>query len=350
MGNKQAVYQKKIRERIHEKLFAKGATELNFSDEELAVCELPATELRVKLLDKSSGITLDKLIKLYHYKKQLHKNQDNALTDVFYFEPLGRAKNLQEVIDSGDITSLEALPLLGFVISLKDTVKYKGSDSTWGFFENVNKPSTESAPLIDYLEAKGAIVTCKGNIAMALEMVESNNKVFGMVKNPFDESRSAGGSSGGEAALIANRLVNASVGSDIGGSLRVPSFSCGTYTLKPTAGRFTKAETEIWGSIERYGRVGETQPLLFSTIGPMTHNMEDLEVFSKALAEFYAYDMRLPPLPWKIISESPKLIGVITEAKEFLEICPTMKRAIAEVRETLTNNNFQLVEVNLETF
>ena len=92
---------------------------------------------------------------------------------------------------------------------------------------------------------------------------ESDNNLFGNVSNPHGPDRTAGGSSGGEAALIASYQVNAAVGSDVAGSLRIPALFCGITSLKPTAGRLAEVESNYaqqWEGFESQGDYQVTIP------------------------------------------------------------------------------------------
>jgi fatty acid amide hydrolase len=346
MGNKIAVYQKQVQENLEKKLFPPGTEDLLFTDEELKRCEIPAVELHRILLQSNGGVTLPELVKMFHFKKQVKRNQDFALAEVLYERPMDRAFELQEFIKYKK-ASTEEMPLLGFVVSLKDTIKYKDTDSTWGLFFNYNKPHQESAAIIDYLEKKGMVVTCKGNIAQALWYLESSNKIFGAVRNPYDDTRTAGGSSGGEAALVAKGLVNAAIGSDIGGSIRVPALFCGLYGLRPTGGRFAVGESHPTETLESHGTHGDWQPLIINTIGPITKNIADLERLTRVMNDFNQVNTSLPPLPWKN-EKAPMRVGYIPEVPSFFEMFPSTRRAYSETLQLLRNHGVELVAINVD--
>lgn len=339
--------QEQNQERLIQKLFAENNRDLHFKDEELKNCDLPATLLRKKLLSKHGGLTLPDLVKMYHVKKQRLKNRDHALTEVLYDRPLKKAEELQKIIDSGDQQQLDQLPLLGFIMSLKDSIVYEGTDCTLGFQTFVGKPYNRTAKIVEYLESKGAIITCKGNVPQALMLMESYSNAYGQVIHPQDDTRSAGGSSGGEGALIANHLVNASIGSDIGGSLRIPSLFCGIYTIKPTAGRLAGAEADLFENTKLFGKTPEPQPLIQATIGPMAYNMEDLEILFSAMNSYNEFDVNLPPLPYTK-ENAPTRVGVIKGFYNYMEPCKTAERAIEMAIEAFESANIELVDLNLD--
>lgn len=111
---------------------------------------------------------------------------------------------LQTEIDAKPQSCLATKPLLGFVLSIKDSIIYKDADCSYGLFSNINHPFKKTAKLIKYLEKQGALVSCKGNLPQYAMSLESSNEVFGNVSNPWDNKRTAGGSTGGDAALIAS--------------------------------------------------------------------------------------------------------------------------------------------------
>ncbi len=111
--------------------------------------------------------------------------------------------------------------------------------STHGFYCNLNNKITENENTVKNLIDKGVLILCRGNVPQGLFSMESFNHIFGEAKNPYDMSRVPGGSSGGEASLVRLGLVNASIGSDIGGSVRIPALFCGVVALKPTALRLS---------------------------------------------------------------------------------------------------------------
>lgn len=120
-------------------------------------------------------------------------------------------------------------PLHGVPISLKDHFNYVGVASTAGYVSFLDHPLPEkNSPLVEVLLSLGAILYCKTNIPLTMMTADSQTNLFGRVLNPHKLSLTAGGSSGGEGALIAFRGSILGVGTDIGGSIRIPSICCGT--------------------------------------------------------------------------------------------------------------------------
>ena len=106
--------------------------------------------------------------------------------------------------------------------------------TTWGIPGTQTIPVRESAVVVSRLEAAGAIILGKTNLAMQLADWQSSNPVYGTTNNPWDVNRTPGGSSGGSAAALAAGFVSLELGSDLNGSLRIPAHCCGVYGHRPT--------------------------------------------------------------------------------------------------------------------
>jgi Asp-tRNA(Asn)/Glu-tRNA(Gln) amidotransferase A subunit family amidase len=134
-------------------------------------------------------------------------------------------------------------PLHGVPITLKEQFTAAGMPASIGVAGAA--PDDHDGPLVARLRAAGAIVLGKTNVPQLLLYNESDNPVYGRTNNPADPARSCGGSSGGEAAIIAAHGSPLGLGSDIGGSLRTPSHACGIAALKPTSGRLTNEDARL---------------------------------------------------------------------------------------------------------
>ncbi len=162
-------------------------------------------------------------------------------------------------------------PLHGIPIAIKDLFHMRGVRTTSGskIFENLT-PDYDSA-VVERLEAAGAVIVGKLNMHELAYGISSANPHYGAVRNPWDTERSPGGSSGGSGAAVAAQIVYGAMGSDTGGSIRIPASYCGTVGLKPTYGR-----------VSRYGAM----PLAYSLdhMGPLTRSVRDAAIFLNAIA------------------------------------------------------------------
>ncbi|MDA9511213.1 amidase [Bradyrhizobium sp. CCBAU 11386] len=130
----------------------------------------------------------------------------------------------------------ERRPLLGIPVTLKEPFNVAGLPTTWGFPHFRDFQPAEDALVVSRLKAAGAIIIGKTNIPIGLRDFQSYNDIHGTTNNPWDLGRSPGGSSGGSGAALAAGFGPLSIGSDIGGSIRVPSHFCGVFGHKPSLG------------------------------------------------------------------------------------------------------------------
>jgi amidase len=182
-------------------------------------------------------------------------------------------------------------PLHGLPITIKDAIEVAGVRSTGGATELTDYIPTVDAPSVGRLKAAGAIVFGKTNVPYMLADAQSYNDIYGTTNNPWDPTRSPGGSSGGEAATLAAGLSALGAGSDIAGSLRNPAHYSGVYGHKPT-----------WGLISTRGHAppGIMTPTDISVVGPMARHAEDLDLALRALTgpdllQQAAWRVELPP-------------------------------------------------------
>jgi fatty acid amide hydrolase 2 len=169
----------------------------------------------------------------------------------------------------------ELPPLLGVPVVIKELIAVKGMPNSAGFLHRRRYLSREDAPVVARLREAGAIVLGVTNSAGPLFWVETNNPFYGRANNPYDLRRTAGGSSGGDGAAVAVGGAPIAVGSDLGGSLRIPAFFNGVFAHMPSAGM-----VPITGHFPVLN--GEPRRALF--LGPITRKAEDLEPTLRAIA------------------------------------------------------------------
>ena len=128
----------------------------------------------------------------------------------------------------------ETRPLLGIPLTIKESFNVAGLPTTWGFPAQKDFIAAEDALSVTRVKDAGGVILGKTNVPLGLGDWQSYNEIYGTTNNPYDLGRTPGGSSGGSAAALAGGYGALSLGSDIGGSLRVPAFHCGVYAHKPT--------------------------------------------------------------------------------------------------------------------
>ncbi len=190
-------------------------------------------------------------------------------------------------------------PLHGIPMTVKESFNVAGLPTTFGNPLWKDNIAAENGFLIDRLLQAGAIVFGKTNVPYMLADAQSYNDIYGTTNNPWDSTRSPGGSSGGEAATLAAGLSALGAGSDIAGSLRNPAHYSGVYGHKPT-----------WGLISTRGHAppGVMTPTDISVVGPMARHAEDLDLALRALAapdllQQAAWRVELPPARHRRLSE-----------------------------------------------
>jgi len=182
-------------------------------------------------------------------------------------------------------------PLHGVPFSIKDSIEQAGARCTAGTWGRRNAPpSTADATLVARLRQAGAIPIARTNLPDLLFAFESANLIFGATNNPYDTSRTSGGSSGGEAALIAACGSALGLGSDAAGSVRLPAAFCGIAGIKPTSGRLPRT-----GHFPPAGGWLET----VWQIGPMARRVEDVILAMRLLTGPDGVDATVPDVPYR---------------------------------------------------
>jgi amidase len=166
-------------------------------------------------------------------------------------------------------------PLHGVPMTIKESYNVAGSPTTWGDPSLKDNITETSALAVERLEKAGVVLFGKTNVPLLLADHQSFNAIYGTTNNPWDLSRTPGGSSGGSAAALAAGLTGIDAGSDIGGSIRIPAHFCGVFGLKPT-----------WGLVSPKGQSlpGSYAYADMSVTGPMARSAEDLEIALNAMA------------------------------------------------------------------
>ena len=189
----------------------------------------------------------------------------------------------------------ETKPLLGLPMTVKESYNVAGLPTTWGFPPQKDFVPPADALSISRVKAAGGVILGKTNVPVGLADWQSYNEIYGTTNNPYDLGRTPGGSSGGSAAALAAGFGPLSLGSDIGGSLRVPAFHCGVYAHKPT-----------YNLVPARGHTPPPFPPIpldrdLAVIGPMARSAADLSLLLDVIAgpdpldAGVGYRLALPP-------------------------------------------------------
>ena len=215
--------------------------------------------------------------------------RDGAINAVVYRD-FDRARSAARAADAA-LARGERRPLLGVPMTIKEANWLEGAPTTWGMAHWKDAIAQRDGVGVARLKAAGAVILGKTNVPPMLADLQSDNPVYGRTNNPWDLTRTPGGSSGGGAAALAAGMVPLEFGSDIGGSIRVPSSFCGTYGHKPS-----------YGLVPLRGHTPpgiESVDVPLAVVGPMARTVADLELGLSVLAgpapeEAVGYRLDLP--------------------------------------------------------
>ncbi len=195
-------------------------------------------------------------------------------------------------------------PLHGLPMTIKDSFETEGLVTTSGAPELADHVPDRDADAVARLRAAGAIVFAKTNLPLYAGDTQTFNDVYGRTNNPWDLSRTPGGSSGGAAAALACGMTLLELGSDIGGSIRTPSHYCGVFGHKPT-----------WGLVPQRGHIpgppGTRTPADLNVVGPIGRSVADLELGLDVLGAD-AFGLRgaiAPPVPARLSRVADLRVG-----------------------------------------
>lgn len=213
----------------------------------------------------------------------------NALIFLREKEALQDAKLADEAVAKGDTMNK---PLLGVPVTIKEMFWVKGSPSTlnakmYGFI------APRNALIVEQLKKAGAIIIGTTNVPYMLGDYQTQGEVYPTANNPFDTTRTPGGSTGGGAAAVAAGFSSIELGSDLGGSLRVPAVFCGLWSLKPTYAAINITDGTSPDSAFVYKRLALVSP------GPLARTPEDLELMWNVLVNTPIDKKFQKPIEWK---------------------------------------------------
>jgi amidase len=211
------------------------------------------------------------------------EKENPALNAIVTIDPDGALQ--QAAAADAAIQRGEALGALhGVPITIKDSFETAGMRTVSGFPPFARRIPSQDASPVARLRKAGAIILGKTNLPTLASGIQTNNPVFGRTNNPWDHTRTPGGSSGGAAAAIAKRLSCLELGSDIGGSIRIPAHFCGIYGLKCTGGRVS-GKGHLSSPKRLAVPIGWEALLQLASMGPLARSIQDLRLAFPILAE-----------------------------------------------------------------
>ena len=248
-----------------------------------------ATRIAAAIRDKS--VSPLEVARMYLERIERLNPKLNAFVDWQPDRVLQQARAAEKAVMRGDeLGSLHGVPL-----SIKSAIDVAGHRCEAGTRLRAGYVATQDAPLVARLRAAGAVILGVTNTPELLMAWETDNLLYGKTNNPWDLTRTAGGSSGGESAAIAGGLSAGGVGSDGGGSIREPAHFTGICGLKPTPGRIP--------STGHFPKSGGPFALL-GVVGPMARTVADLKILFEAMAGPDDGDPSSAPVSLRTVSET----------------------------------------------
>jgi amidase len=233
---------------------------------------------------KSKEVSSEEVVKAHIARIEEVNPKLNAVVQLTAESALKQAREADALLAKGKIMG----PLHGVPVTIKDNIETAGVVSTSGTKGRAQFVPAEDAVVVTRMKAAGAIMIGKTNLPEVGLAFESDNLVYGRTNNPYDLERTPGGSSGGEAAIIAAGGSPLGLGNDAGGSIRLPSHFCGTAGIKPNTGRFPRT-----GHFFPPGGVIDS----LWQVGPMARFVEDLVLTLPVLYGVDWRDAAVVPMP-----------------------------------------------------
>ncbi len=249
----------------------------------------------------------------------------NAIVANRFAQAREQAQEIEQRINAAHFRGsgvTELPPLLGVPFTVKESIALEGMPHSAGVRARRDHRASRSATVVERLVDAGAIPLGVTNISELTLWIESDNGLYGRTNNPYDPSRTAGGSSGGEGAVVGSGGSPFGVAADIGGSIRIPALYCGVFGHKPSAGLIP--HTGMWPEVS-----GEAANLL--ALGPITRRAEDLLPLLKIMAGPDGIDPLVKPLALGDVT-SVSLDGLPVTVIEDSSIRP-MSRGMRDARE-----------------
>lgn len=263
--------------------------------------------------------------------KKLDKDL-NAFLSVAEDSALREAEAADKKIKSGKFSELTGIPG-----AIKDAILVEGQKCTAASKILENYVAPYDATVVKKLKEQGSVILGKTNTDEFTMGTTTENSAFGVVKNPHDKTRVAGGSSGGSAASVAANEAIYSLGSDTGGSIRLPASFCGVVGLCPT-----------YGAVSRYGLIAHASS--FDQIGPFGKNVEDVKIVFEAIAGRDEMDATSADYSFKESKTSLKGLKIGVPKEYFGKgLDPKVEKIIRDAIKKAEEAGAKVIEISLPT-
>jgi amidase len=279
-------------------------------------------------LIKTKQISSREVIESHLARIEAVNDKVNAITVVL-------ADSALEAADMADKTEPTG-PLHGVPFTIKENIDCVGSATTQGVPLLAESMPTMDAPVVERMKKAGAIPLARTNLPEFGLRIDTENPLRGRTLNPWDAKRTAGGSSGGEAAALATGMSPIGLGNDIGGSVRNPAFCCGVTSLKPSAGRVPHASSI---PPEDAGLAAQ----IMAVEGPMARHVKDVKLAYEVLSGRHPRDPVTVDVPLSGPEPANKKVAVVTEISG-IEVSSSAIMAVKEAAKALKDAGWEIVE------
>lgn len=292
-----------------------------------AITEMGAAELAERI--RAGELSAVEAVEAYIRRIQEVNPGLNAVVVPLFDQARAEAQAADQALARGEAVG----PLHGVPITIKECHHVEGTCSTAGLQSQRGHRAERDGLMVERLRQAGAVVLGKTNVPQFMLYLESDNPVYGRTNNPWNRERTPGGSSGGEGAILAAGGSALGLGSDIGGSVRVPAHFSGLAGLKPTSGRLS-----VLGSHDQLLFPG--MEAILDQPGPLARNVADLILAMSVLAApgLEERDPSIAPVVWRDpaqVSIKGLRVGVYTGLEGHLPVSPAIRRAVEEAARAL---------------
>lgn len=293
-----------------------------------------ASATRLARAIRNKEVSSQEVVEAYLQRIEAVNPQLNAVVQLTADTARAQARAADATLAQGEIQG----PLHGVPFTLKDNIEAAGVICTGGTQGRANYVPEKDATIVARMKAAGGILLGKTNLPEFCQAYESDSVLYGRTNNPYDLTRTSGGSSGGESAIIAAGGSPLGLGSDGGGSIRWPAHCCGLAGIKPTTGRMPRT-----GFIPGPGGALES----FWQGGPLSRFVEDLDLGLRIISGVDWHDHRVVPIPLghpkDVDLKSLRVAvhtdnGIVSPTPETVEAVKKSAEALAEAGVTVTED------------
>jgi aspartyl-tRNA(Asn)/glutamyl-tRNA(Gln) amidotransferase subunit A len=265
-----------------------------------------------------------------YYQDQITNDDTNAVLELFD-DSLEQAKKADRRHQDGEAGELAGVPIV-----VKDNMLVAGETVSAGSKILQDYQASYTATAVQRLQDAGAVIIGRTNMDEFAMGSSTEHSAFGPTKNPHDQNRVPGGSSGGSAAAVAGQLIPAALGSDTGGSVRQPASFCGSVGLKPT-----------YGAVSRYGLIAMGSSL--DQIGPITNSVSDAELlFNTIRGQDNKDSTTITENTYDAPTDKPQTIGVPQDLLAHDGVSEGVRSQFTETIDKLEDSGYEVVDVSLD--